>query len=228
MKGYKIYKKISLIKYLLICSTFSAFTQVDSSKTKLDSIQTNYIEPLELPTSSPLTNKTIGIGLNPLRLFSLIGQNGEDFARLFRATVSVFAIDRHAELAFPIQYMWGKNNSVPWRDFYFDVTYRRFFGSQQKGPYYSGGIRYAYIEGEELCTDKATYGEGLGNIIVQNKVGIYAGIGYLHCSRIGFYWGGNIILGIYFGPKTPYIATMDDVTLNSILGCYLFEIGFAF
>jgi hypothetical protein len=222
-------KTIFLIEYLIICSTITSFAQLDTSKTKLDAIQTKQVKSSELLTSTPLSYKTFGIGFNPLRLLSMQHQSSNDFERYLRAAISVFSIDRQAELAFPVQYMWGKYYNNTWRDFYCEVTYRRFISCQQKGYYYSGGLRFLHIEGEELGSKMGYYGPlGLGNIIVQNKIGIYAGFGYRHCSKNGMYWGSNIILGIYFGPKTPNIATAEDVQYNWIMGCDLLEIGYAF
>lgn len=173
----------------------------------------------------PPANKKFGTGINPMRSILNIG-----YELQLRGAISLFSIDRHAEISFPIQYILGKDGNLPYRVFYSEATYRRFPNGQQKGFYYSGGLRYAYLEGEMLDAS-AKLGspmEHTGKIFMQNKIGIYAGIGYRHFTKRGLYWGGNIIVGTYFGRKTPYIATTEDIALNWILGCDLLEIGYAF
>jgi hypothetical protein len=163
----------------------------------------------------PPANKKIGLGINTIRTVVYIGNEFQ-----IRGAVSVFCIDRQAEIAFPFQYNSGKDANITYRVFYSEATYRSFTGKQQKGFYFSGGVRYAYIEGE-ILDDSAEFGspqEHTGMISKQNKFGVYAGIGYRYFTMKGYYLGGNIIAGAYFGPRTPYIAMTEDLAYNFILG----------
>jgi hypothetical protein len=178
-----------------------------------------------LSHSHPLADKKFGIGFNPVRTVVYIGSELQ-----LRAAISLFSIDRHAEIAFPFQYNSGEDENIPYKVFYSEATYRRFINDLQKGFYFSGGIRYAYIEGE-ILDSSAKFGspeEHTGIIYKKSKFGVYAGIGYRHFYKGGFYWGCNLIAGTYFGPRTPNIAMTEDLAYNFILGCDLLEIGFAF
>jgi hypothetical protein len=175
--------------------------------------------------SQPLADKKFGIGIDPIRTVVYIG-----YELQLKGAISLFSIDRHAEIAFPVQYLSGEAENRPYSVFYCEAAYRRFFSEQQKGFYYSGGIRFAYIQGE-ILDDTAEPGSPeahTGINFEQNKVGIYAGIGYRHFYKNGFYFGSNVILGTYFGPKAPFIQTTEDMALNFILGGELFQIGYAF
>jgi hypothetical protein len=169
-------------------------------------------------------NKRFGIGINPLRSLIDIG-----YELNIRCDVSLFAVDNYAEISFPLTYIQGDEEGVPtYRVFYSEATYRRFFRNTKKGSYYSAGLRYRYLEGEQLISTGNTghnY-EGTGIVKRLSNIGIYAGIGYRHFSKKG--WYGNLILGAYFGPKANNIMTSEDLPLNFILGADLFEIGYAF
>ena len=196
-------------------------TQVISSEFDPDSVSSkkDVLSPF-----LPPENKKFGIGVKPFGSLICIG-----YALQLRGALSLFAVDRHAEIAFPVVYITGKEANFPWRVLYLDATYRRFTNGKQKGFYYSGGLRYAYFEGEKYTTffnsNKIEY---TGDLVVKNKLGVYAGIGYRHFTKKGLYWGGNIILGTYFSRKIHDIETADGVPLNFILGSDLLEIGYAF
>jgi hypothetical protein len=223
-----------LIELLFILAPVSAQNQNDSTikvssyETKPDSISENKNEVIQ---SLPPANKKIGIGFNPFRFVTWYGKiNDGGCEREFRCAVSLFAVDRKAEIAFPVQYMFGKENNIPWRVLYIETTYRRFFNNHQKGGYYSGGVRYRYIEGEQLITSSVPHidPEHTGVITRQSNVGIYLGIGYRFFAKRGLYCGSNLIIGTYFGPKLHNIVSAEDVPYNFILGCDLLEIGYAF
>lgn len=190
-----------------------------------EQVYSSDFETDSLSSSQALSDKKYGIAINPIRTITYIG-----YLLNLRGAISMFAIDRHAEIAIPIQYVSGKRENLPYRFFFSEITYRRFFSHQQNGFYYSGGLRYAYMEAEILNNSEkfGSQEEHTGMIYKRNKLGIYAGVGYRHFSAKGFYWGCNIILGDYFGPETPYIQTPDDFAYNFILGSELLQIGYAF
>jgi len=175
--------------------------------------------------SQALADKKYGIGIDPIRSVVYIG-----YELQLKGAISLFSIDRHAEIAFPVQYVSGEAENRPYKVFYAEAAYRRFFAEQQKGFYYSGGVRFAYIQGELLdnTAEPGSPEEHTGTNFEQNKAGIYAGIGYRRFYKNGFYFGSNIIFGTYFGPKAPFIQTTEDMALNFILGGELFQIGYAF
>jgi hypothetical protein len=225
-------KNILIVYSILICiltpgATISGQSNNESSSQFSSSDKTFDSAYSKGDTISPIlppANKKFGIGLNPLRSVINIG-----YELQLRGAVSLYEVDRHAEISFPVQYILGEDNNIHYRVFYIEATYRRFPNGLQKGFYYSGGLRYAYIDGEELiATLNPLYTERTGKVITDNKIGIYTGIGYRHFSKRGFYWGSNIIIGIYFGHKTPLIQTTEDIALNWILGCDLLEIGYSF
>jgi hypothetical protein len=174
------------------------------------------------------THKKIGIGINPLRFATWYGKSNSDgYQRELRGTLSLFGFNSRAEIAFPVTYMFGKADNLPWRVFYTDVTYRKFPKSISNGFYYSAGLRYAYFKGEHIV-DTLINHEATSEMITQSKIGIYAGIGYRHITKKGLYFGTNIILGTYISKNTPNISRADEVPLNFILGCDFFEIGYSF
>lgn len=221
LNTYTCLMKKSLLLALLLLASASGFVKADGMKSGKS---TNVSDKDSLAFSQALTNKKYGIGINPLRTIIYLGN-----ALNVRGAVSLFAIDRHAEIAFPIQYLSGSDENIPYRFFFGEIAYRRFFSNRQNGFYYSGGFRYAFMKSEILDDSKkfGTPEEHTGTVYKQNKSGIYAGIGYRHFSVKGFYWGSNFILGGYFDNKSPYILAPEDFAYNFILGFEL-QIGYAF
>jgi hypothetical protein len=217
-------KILYLIEYFIICATLAASAQVDTSMMKQDSIPTIKNEPAELLSSQPLANKTFGIEFNPLRL--LYGIADDVFNTQIHGGVSLFSIDRYAEIAFPFLYMSGKSDNIPLKVLNIDATYRRFFHKEQKGMFFSGGLRYTYIEGEEGLDNRDAIHSG--NKIMENKAGIYIGVGYRYFSHSGFYWGTNIIFGRYLTNDNRPIMEITIADLKIILGVELMKIGYAF
>ena len=131
-----------------------------------------------------------------------------DFAS-FSGTVSLFARDRHAEIAFPL--FWGQGNSDHRiAEFDVDCHYRYFLGNNQKGFYLSGFLRYAYLHG---YTEDPAY-KYIGHSA--NRAGIGAGLGYRIFSQKGFYWGAGLIIGRYM--DAGYRFDIAASSLSSLLG----------
>jgi hypothetical protein len=213
-------KILYLIEYFIICAAITASAQVDTSMMKPNSIPPAQNETAELLISQPLANKTFGIEFNPLRL--LYGIAGDVFNTQIHGGISLFSIDRHAEIAFPFLYMLGRNDNIPLTVLNIDATYRRFYHKKQKGIFFSGGLRYTFIEGEEGLDNRDAIHSG--NKIKENKAGIYIGVGYRFFSQSGFYWGTNIIFGRYLTNDNRPIIDITMADLKIILGVELLKI----
>ena len=186
---------------------------------------------------NPLVDKKWGIEINPIRLlFIRIGQ--DEFFYNFSGCVSLFNIDRHVELAFPIyfshlKYKGDEEYDEEYiRQFTFDCHYRRFLGKTQKGFYISGFIRYANIRGTKENGWYNGYEEL--NLSTENKIGIGFGFGYRIFSEMGLYWGVSLNIGIYLIGENyifdedplPFVYPFDDSII--IFNCELLKFGWAF
>jgi hypothetical protein len=173
----------------------------------------------------PLAERKVGLEFSPIRLLLGWTDKGTGRATHLSGAVSLFAIDRHAEVAFPILVVLGNTNNIPFRILFVDATYRRFLGDRQGGFYLSGGGRYACASGEELLS----YDFHTGNKVVRGKFGFYAGIGYRYFHKSGFYWGTNIIVGRYLDGNNPSRVGDPDVDDGTFLiDSELIKIGYAF
>ena len=190
----------------------------------------------ETVKDNPLADKKWGIEINLIRLlFIHIGQ--DEFNYTFSGGVSLFNINRHVELAFPIFYYHIKNEvdneyEESLRQFTLDCHYRRFLGKTQKGFYISGFIRYANIRGTKENGWYNGYEEL--NLSTENKIGIGFGFGYRIFSEMGLYWGVSLNIGIYLIGENyifdedplPFVYPFDDSII--IFNCELLKFGWAF
>jgi hypothetical protein len=227
-------KLLPVILCLIICATVIVSAQDTLSIMKLDSISTYQNKY----TENPLANKTFGIEFNPIRL--LLGWTtdaiGEYNYTHLSGGVSLFAVDRHAEIAFPFLLVFGTFENIPYRILNIDATYRRFTSASQKGFYFSAGLRYAYVSGEEgkeysikeNREEAIAAGTRTGKQIVQSKAGIYIGIGYRYFSESGWYWGTNILVGYFFPKADRHIIDVKMDDLKFILDGEILKIGYAF
>ena len=174
--------------------------------------------------ADPLVNRKYGLEFSPIRLLVGFADPGAFGARTqISGVFSSFAIDRHAEIAFPFLVALGSKENIPLRVLNLDVTYRRFLGQQQRGFYVSGGIRYGYASGVELVDREPT-----GRQIVHSKAGAYAGFGYRYVTQSGFYWGTNIVLGGYLGDFSRRAGEADLDDGPFLIDSELLKIGYAF
>ena len=261
--------KILIILFLLISLTFPIFAQSQNENEKLDEMTTNEkiysINKTQKGNSkelnindenlkkNPLANRKLGIEINLFRLL-FFSSKYEDMNHSFSGGVSLFNIDRHAEITFQIYYIYytifdyycdvNKFNfgEIPLQQFILDCHYRRFLGKTQKGFYISGFIRYANLRGmkkEDLYNYCHSGGEE-PKLIPENKLGIGFGIGYRIFSHKGFYWGVSLNIGRYFigennifyhkwydpvGPEDLLYPTND---VGIIYSFELFKFGWAF
>jgi len=213
-------KSYSLFTCLILAFILGARAQNQSVPNRADFILLDQ----KIPSIEPLANKKYGIEFSPIRL--LWGWTGEGIGRYTHLSggFSLFAVDRHAEVAFPILCVLGTTYNVPFRFLNIDATYRRFLGDQQGGFYLSGGLRYAYASGEELIS----YDVPAGNEIVQSKFGLYVGIGYRYFHHSGFYWGCNLVVGRYLGDDSRLVGDADISDEIFLIDSELLKIGYAF
>lgn len=228
---------MSIVVFLFALSIpLIAAAQDTTANEKIDSIFILQKKLLDLQQRTysevyrePLANKNFGIEFDPAYL--LYASTG-DFLVL-SGGVSLFSVDRSAEIAFPIYYQNGtrKTDSHPLTFVNLDATYRRFLGRHQDGFYISGGARYAYIKGEEgSWLEEALFPSGTPHpIITTQKFGVYFGIGYRYFSESGLYWGTNLILGRYFTEDTRDIRGVFPIETGKIILDYeLLKFGIAF
>lgn len=220
-------KLFCVLEYLVICATLTASAQDTSSSMKYDSISTDQNTHVRVFPAGPLADKTFGIEFNPVRL--LLGWTTSEIGNYTHLSggVSLFAIDRHAEIAIPFLYVFGTSNNIPLKILNIDATYRRFMSGQQNGLYLSTGLRYAYVEGEESVSAGGHWIPS-GKQIVQSKAGIYVGIGYRYFSQSGWYGGTNILVGRFFSNDGRPIVDVKTDYLKFILDFELLKIGYAF
>ncbi|HLP16219.1 MAG TPA: hypothetical protein VK470_08180, partial [Bacteroidota bacterium] len=146
--------------------------------------------------------------------------------------LSLFAIDRHAEIAMPTFFQSGAPDISDGTDlklFNQDLIYRKFLGRHQDGFYLEGGMRYTYIKGE---LENGLFGLSIGSThsptVTTNKLGAMFGIGYRYFSYSGLYWGASFKYGAYFSADDRDIkhVFMDDT--KSIIDFEIMKFGVAF
>jgi hypothetical protein len=225
-------KNLFLTVFFAISAALSASAQLDASKMKLDSITATRNKPAELVSSLPPANKTLGVEWSPIRL--LVGTATADYKTQLLGGVSLFSVDRRAEIAFPFLFMIGNIDGLPAKIVNMDVTYRRFFKKQQKGFYYSAGLRYNFLQGA-VASDNPLYKHGhTDEQLTQSRAGLYFGIGYRHFFRKGWYWGTSFILGLYSSKVDPRLyfgsgGGGDEIPpLDAIFAWDIGKFGFAF
>ena len=201
-------KNLFLILFFTVSAAISASAQVDASLIKQDSVAVTRNKPAKLVSSLPPANKTLGVEWSPVRL--LVGTTDSYYTHILGG-ISLFSIDRRAEIAFPLLYMFGKIDDVPAKIVNFDVTYRRFFKKQQKGFYYSAGLRYNFLQGPVAANDPTHKIYHTDEQMTQSRAGIYLGIGYRHFFKNGWYWGTSIILGAYSSKVDPRFYLGPDL-----------------
>ncbi len=180
----------------------------------------------EVQYVDPLIGKKYGFELNPARF--LLGSAEKIFT--ISGTVSLFDVDRKAEVAIPFTHNSSKHNDESMTDI--DLQYRRFIGKHQNGFYLSGGVRYTHSKyrDEEYHYD---YSNGNYNSyytydnITDNKIGAMFGIGYRYIAQSGFYWGASLVAGRYIGKNHRNHGDFNFGN-NIILDVELLKFGFTF
>ena len=229
---------VIIISIVLISPTFAQDT---TSAAKIDTVLFLQKALMDLQKKiyneveyvAPLANKSVGVEFNLARILATAGRDYPSIS----GTFSLFAVTRSGELAFPYYYQHGTTKQhelfgsgsydVPVTLVNLDATYRHFLGKHQAGIYFSGGVRYTYINGIEgpdfiIFSVKQSGAESSAN-----RFGAYFGVGYLYFTKSGFYWGTSFIFGRFFGGEKHY----QEVILDDgpyIIDMEFLKFGYAF
>jgi hypothetical protein len=219
--------KILVVLTIIAANAFSAFAQEKDTvpaSSKLDSIYNLQKKMYNETKNEPLTNRRFGLEINPFRLLAM-----KDW-QTFSGTVSLFSVNRHAEIAFPI-YFQNRHSSGDLMDFTADCHFRYFMGNTQNGFYLSGFVRYAYLYGKvgdifllNLNTSQYIDGEA-------NKLGVGFGLGYRIFSYNHLYWGASLSFGRYMLGKSGQFSNSIPLFHDDweyIFDIELFKFGWAF
>lgn len=223
-------RPIIRIKTLLLAVTISlpiiVSAQVKdtlSTSAKIDSIYSLEKKIYREVKNEPLADKKFGVEFNFVRLLLM----NEAFS--LSGSFSVFNVNRHAELAFPVYYQHPKN-SADLTEFTLDCHYRYFLGRYQNGFYLSAFTRYAYLNGT-LGDNELFESPSPGIKDTEHKLGIGVGLGYRIFSYKGLYWGTSLSFGRYIIGQSKKFAgdflSLDDDE-EYILDVELLKFGFAF
>lgn len=182
--------------------------------------------------NEPLLNKNIGLEFNFFRIMA----SPEDLG--LSGTLSVFNLDRTAEIAFPVYYYnYDKYSSYQHylikriTEFSIDAQYRKFYHEHQNGLYFSLFSRYTYLKGYKGDEYYMQETEPIKD--TEHKLGIGFGFGYRRFWYSGLYWGCNFSFGRYVtGKNNEYFRKLgDQIYINSrkaILDVDFLKVGYAF
>lgn len=196
-----------------------------SVSSKIDSIYMLQKKMYKETKNIPLTNKNLGIEFNIVRLLLI------EKAVSLSGGFSLFGVNRHAEIAFPIYYS-SPEDPKDLKELTIDCHYRYFLGNTQNGLYLSGFVRYAHLKGYLGDNDLHLFDdETVDEKSSENKIGIGVGVGYRKFSYKGLYWGTSLSFGRYFIGKNnefygSFLSYDDD---NKIIIDFEFlKFGWAF
>jgi hypothetical protein len=178
---------------------------------------------------SPLNDKKYGVEFNLFRFLAwseMISLSGG---------VSLFDINRHAEIAFPFYYGKGDGDHSE-TEINLDVHYRYFLGNNQKGFYLSGFSRYEYLNYYSYDYQNAPLTSVWDNTYQNhnmNRLGAGIGLGYRIFSEKGLYWGTGLTIGRFFDDgiqgNYPYGSVFSwQTTSPFIIDFELLKFGWAF
>lgn len=209
--------------FLVLACLWSAFSWAQektpdslSVSAKIDSIYKLQKKMYKEIKNEPLLNKKFGIEFNFARL--LLMEKAVNLSGGF----SIFSINRHAEIAFPIYYS-NPNDPKELNELTIDCHFRYFLGNTQNGFYLSGFTRFAHLEGYSGENDQWLWdGPSTNSKTSENKFGIGVGIGFRKFSYTGLYWGFSFSLGRYIIGENDifygeFIPNDDD-------GKYIFDV----
>jgi hypothetical protein len=233
--------KITTFYCIILCLySFALKAQDSTNNTKIDTLllyQKKMLSQQEkiyneiVRYKEPLENKKFGIEFNPA--YFLVSSSRS--YTVLSGGFSLFDVDRHAEIAFPIFYQNGTDENsgnhelTLWNQ---DIVYRKFLGQHQDGFYIEGGLRYTHIRGEE-GGDLSLFGLSLfpsssAPIITTDKVGAMFGIGYRYFSTSGIYWGISFVWGSYFSADKRTIQGIIGDDTKTIIDFEILKFGYAF
>jgi len=201
---------------------------------KIDSIFVMQKQVLRTVKNDPLAGKRFGIEANLARML-YSGENAFSFSGGF----SLFAVERHSEIAFPFLYYTQKNeidegNGQTYKyDFDLitqDAHYRYFLGNTQNGFYLSGFARYAHLSGVKGSLFDFALSDSTNPRGSEDKLGAGVGLGYRIFSYRGLYWGCGASFGRYLVGKNDQFRGSFGLFDDSkyIFDVELLKFGWAF
>lgn len=197
--------------------------QLDTMDSKLDTLLVIQRGVHEEVTHEPLAGRRFGIEVNPLRLLFL------DEETSISGGVSLFSVDRSAEVAFPWFYAEADDGSRL-RTLTIDAHYRQFLGRRQNGFYLSAFTRFAYLSG--LLGSDYWFGDaGWGEEDTESKLGIGFGLGWRKFSDRGLYWGVSLSMGRFLiGDNDKFRGDLFGLDNDDerIFDMEFFKFGWAF
>jgi len=210
----------------LIFTIIAVSTIVSAQDAKMDSLYKWNEQMYKEQRNDPLADKKFGVEANLLRLLFI------DEAVTFSGGLSLFDVNRNAEIAFPVFYS-NPDDGITF--FTTDCHYRHFLGNTQNGFYLSGFARYANLAGHEKIKTNGNNNDDFwyedeekGNKLSQSKFGIGVGIGYRKFSKSGLFWGCSLNLGRYLVGENQVFYEDSLVDQKFIANVEFLKFGFAF
>jgi hypothetical protein len=212
-----------LITLAIVLPTLAFSQKKDtlSTNAKIDSIFALQQRMYSESKNEPLKDKKYGVELNLFRLIAMTSTLS------ISGTVSLFNINRKAEIAIPFFYQQGDDQKAlaDLSEFTLDCHYRYFLGNTQNGFYLSAFTRYANLRG--IPWD-ASYSLSLGTPNpgqreTENKLGFGIGLGYRYFSYKSLYWGSSVSIGRYVLGKNDRFSSSSGFTFIDDDGQFIFD-----
>ena len=220
------------MKKILLFNLFTAFIfsqkeiAVDTLLIKMDTLLINQGQMLvnqekilyEVEYIDPLEGKKIGIEFNPAGF--LLASTTDEIE--ISGGISLFAISKTAEIAFPIYSRVGAND---FSLFQIDGHYRKFTGKHRNGFYISSGVRYISITGRDGVDFFGIPLSTSDEISQISRFGLTFGIGYRIFGNNGWYWGTSLFAGRYLTESDITISGANASDSDKIIDMELLKIG---
>jgi hypothetical protein len=196
-----------------------------SVSSKIDSIYLLQKKMYNETKNTPLSKKKYGVEFNIARLLLI------EKAVSLSGGFSLFGVNRHAEIAFPMYYS-SPEDPKDLKEWTIDCHYRYFLGNTQHGFYLSGFVRYAHLNGYLGDNDLQLFDDGTAEVKSrENKVGIGVGLGFRKVSYKGLYWGASLSFGRYITGENDkfygnFLSYDDDKKI--IIDIEFLKFGWAF
>lgn len=203
--------------------------KLESIDQKIDKViegQASLSKQIQEVDAYPLAGRKYGVEFNFFRLLNY--ENN----RTLSGGLSLFGVNRNAEIAFPFYFETSDKDDVyDLRVYTLDAHYRNFLGDKQKGFYISAFARYAHLRG--TLGDDFYFGNqpAFAETGSENKLGVGVGIGYRVFSQRNWYWGTSLNVGRYIVGENDLFAG-DPIELSDddefIFDVEFFKFGWAF
>ncbi|MDB5105004.1 MAG: hypothetical protein JWP91_2693 [Fibrobacteres bacterium] len=199
------------MNFILMAALVPMMATAEDAKTgatdseKIDSLLVMQKQVVRTIKNDPLADKSFGVEANLARLLL-----ATEFTS-FSGGVSLFALDRNAEIALPFYY--GKSEShlesgdaqlsnVDFTEITQDIHYRYFLGNTQNGFYLSAFSRLAWLDGVKGDNEFDGFLDTANTNppdrrSTEAKLGLGVGLGYRIFSYKGLYWGCGMSFGRY-------------------------------